>query len=135
MTSQQSYQKIMFVSAAIFNWSAAILFVGLFYVSQEHLGMLIKIPEQTLWFFCWFMAVFAFGFGYYFVAQDVLRNRDIIKLGCFGKAMFFLLTFNAWQEGDVSTIAFCLVVGDAIFTVLFAQVLYTLKNRIKSATA
>ena len=135
MTSQQSYQKIMFVCAAIFNWSAAILFVGLFYISQEYLAMLITVPEQTLWFFFSFVIVFVFGVGYYFISRDVERNRDIIKLGLVGKIAFFLMVFSYWQKGDVSTIAFSLVFGDAIISMLFAQVLYSLKNRVKSVTA
>lgn len=129
MAPQQVYQKIMFVSAALFNWIAAILFVGLFYVSQEHLAMLIKIPEQTLWFFFSFVIVFCFGLGYYFISMDVERNRDIIKLGLIGKIAFFVMVLNYWQKGDVSTLGFSLAIGDAIYSVLFAQVLYTIKMK------
>jgi hypothetical protein len=128
MTSQQVYQKNMFFIGAVWNWSAAILFVGLYYLSQEHLAMMIKIPEQPLWFFLTFMAVAIFGLGYYFVSRDVERNRDIIKMGCIGKAMIFIMFYIYWQKGDLSTMSFCLITGDAIFTVLFAQVLYTLKK-------
>ena len=91
MTSQQAYQKNLFFIAALYNWGATILFVALYYISQEHLGLLIKIPEQSLWFFLTFMAVFIFGLGYYFIFRDLERNRDIIKLGCVGKALFFLI--------------------------------------------
>lgn len=128
MTSQQAYQKNLFFIAALYNWGATILFVALYYISQEHLGLLIKIPEQSLWFFLTFMAVFIFGLGYYFIFRDLERNRDIIKLGCVGKALFFLIFLIYWQKGDVSTVAFGLVCGDAVFSILFAQVLYTLKR-------
>jgi hypothetical protein len=129
MSSQQAYQKKMFFIAAVFNWVAAILFVGLYYLSQEHLAMLIKIPEQTLWFFFSWTIVFVFGGGYYLVSRDIERNRDIIKMGLIGKVIFFSMVFYYWQKGDVGTVAFCLVIGDAIFSVLFAQVLYSLKDR------
>lgn len=130
MTSQQLYQKRLFFIGALYNWGAAILFVALYYFSQEHLGLLVKIPEQTVWFFCTFMAVSIFGLGYYFIYRDVERNRDLITLGGLGKALFFLIFLVYWQKADISTLAFVLACGDAIFAILFAQVLYTLnKNR------
>lgn len=134
MSSQQAYQKKLFFIGAVYNWAAAILFVALYCFSQEHLVLLVKIPEQTVWFFCTFMAVSIFGLGYYFIYRDVERNRDLITLGCLGKALFFLIFFIYWQKGDISALAFALASGDAIFAILFAQVLCTLKkNRTQGA--
>jgi len=134
MSSQQSYQKKLFFIGAIYNWAAAALFVALYCFSQEHLSLLVKIPEQTVWFFCTFMAVAIFGLGYFFIYRDVERNRDLITLGCLGKALFFLIFLFYWQKGDISTLAFALASGDAIFSILFAQVLCTLrKNRTQGA--
>lgn len=128
MTTRQSYQKQLFFISAVYNWGAAILFMALYYLSHDLLVMLIKVPEQTLWFFISMAAVFLFGVGYYFISQDVRRNRDIIKLGCVGKAIFFLLFLAYWQKGDITVVAFSLACGDLLFSILFTQVLYSLKK-------
>ncbi len=131
MTSQESYQKKLFVISALYNWAAAALFLGLYLFSHDLLSFFIKVPEQPVWYFLTIMAIALFGWGYYLVSKDVRRNRDIIKMAFVGKPVLFVLFFMAWQKGDLSFIIFALGFGDLVFATLYAQVLHNLKKRAK----
>jgi hypothetical protein len=128
MADQQAYPKTLFFVAALYNWGAALLFMGLYFLDKELLALFIKIPDGTLWYFVTSMAIALFGLGYFFIYKDIKRNRDIIKLGSIGKTLFFLLFLIYWQKGDITGLTFSLACGDLIFALLFAHVLYSLKN-------
>ena len=57
------------------------------------------------------------------VASDVRRNRNIIKMGILGKTLVFVLIIPAWLRGEVTALSAAAAMVDLVFTVLFVDVL------------
>lgn len=123
MEQSAAYQRNLFFIGALWNWGAALLFVGLFFINENLLELFLKVPESMLWYFIVFGAVFIFGLGYYWISKDVERNRDIIKMGIIGKVMVFLLFLIYMIKGDITWLLFMAGCVDLVFAVLFKQVL------------
>ena len=128
MQSEKNY-KTLFTIAAAWNWSVAALFLFMALFSQNLLGLFVNIiPENFVWYYLFISLVAVYGLGYYWVGQDVPRNRNIIKMGIWGKTLVFILLTIAWLT-DVMTI---LTAGagavDMVFAVLFLRVLLKTKR-------
>ena len=123
MSEKGMYEKNLFFIGALWNWSAAILFVGLSVVNRQLLTYFHNIPQTMLWYYCFLGAVFVFGMGYYWISKDVRRNRDIIKMGIMGKIIVFLLFLIYLLKGEITFLLFLAGCVDLIFTVLFVKVL------------
>ncbi len=127
MAQSESYQKNLFFIGALWNWGAALLFVGLYFINVNILELFLTVPESMLWFFIVAGAIFIFGLGYYWISKDVERNRDIIKMGIIGKMLVFLLFLIYMIKGDITWLLFMAGCVDLVFAVLFKQVLDTIK--------
>ena len=123
MSEKGMYEKNLFFIGALWNWSAAILFVGLSVVNRQLLTYFHNIPQTMLWYYCFLGAVFVFGMGYYWISKDVRRNRDIIKMGIMGKIIVFLLFLIYLLKGEITSLLFLAGCVDLIFTVLFVKIL------------
>jgi hypothetical protein len=123
MAQSEAYQRNLFFIGALWNWGAALLFVGLFFINKNLLELFLKVPESMLWYFIVSGAIFIFGLGYYYISKDVERNRDIIKMGIIGKVMVFLLFLIYVIKGDITWLLFMAGCVDLVFAVLFKQVL------------
>jgi hypothetical protein len=123
MVQSEAYQRNLFFIGALWNWGAALLFVGLFFINKNLLELFLKVPESMLWYFIVSGAIFIFGLGYYYISKDVERNRDIIKMGIIGKVMVFLLFLIYMIKGDITWLLFMAGCVDLVFAVLFKQVL------------
>ena len=123
MAQSASYQRNLFFIGALWNWGAALLFVGLFFINENLLELFLKVPESMLWFFIVSGAIFIFGLGYYWISKDVERNRDIIRMGIIAKGMVFLLFLIYMIKGDITWLLFMAGCVDLVFAVLFKQVL------------
>lgn len=128
MTDRPKYEKRLFLIGALWNWSASLLLLFLYFVNQELLQYYHKIPETMLWYYIFLGAVFIFGLGYYYISKDVQRNRDIIKMGILGKVVVFLLFLIYLIEGEVRLLLFLGGFVDLIFAVLFAEVLVRMRE-------
>jgi len=123
MQNNKSF-KGMFTIAAIWNWSAALLFMTLAVLNMELLGLFLKTsPQNYLWFHLFFGVVFVFGIGYLWAGQDVIVNRNIIKMGIIAKLWVFALIGYAWITGVVTILAAGAGTVDLIFSILFFNVL------------
>jgi len=123
MVVKETYEKNLFLIGALWNWGAAILFVGLSVVNKQLLAYFHNIPQTMLWYYCFLGAVFIFGIGYYWISKDVSRNRDIIKMGIIAKIMVFLMFFIYLFKGEITILLFLAGCVDLIFTILFVKVL------------
>ncbi len=94
----------MLVVGAVWNWSVALLLTTLAALELGALSWFLNgIPESLLWFYL-FMGIGAvFGIGYYWVASDVRRNRNIIKMGILGKTLVFVLIIHGWEARPCNT--------------------------------
>ena len=118
------YFKGMFTIAAIWNWSVALLFMTLAIFNIEQLGLFLKIfPQNYLWFHLFLGVVIVFGIGYRWAGQDVIANRNIIKMGIIAKLWVFALIGYAWITGVVTILAAGAGTVDLIFSILFINVL------------
>jgi hypothetical protein len=127
VTDRPKYEKRLFFIGALWNWSASVLLLFLYFVNQELLKYYHEIPETMLWYYFFIGTVFVFGLGYYWISKDVQRNRDIIKMGIIGKPAVFLLFLVYLMEGEAKLLLFLGGSVDLIFAVLFAEVLFRMR--------
>jgi hypothetical protein len=123
MASTGVYEKNLFFVGALWNWGAAMLFFGLSVVNTELLTYFHKIPETMLWYYCFLGAVFIFGIGYFWISQDIRRNRNIIKMGIIGKTMVFVMFLVYLYKAEITLLLFLAGCVDLVFTILFIKVL------------
>lgn len=119
-----AYCKRLFTIGAIWNWGVAALFAGLAALELEPLKWFIaESPEPRLWFYLFLGLVAVYGVGYYWVGQNVHRNRNIIKMGVLGKLIVVALVIPAWLSGVVTILGASAAMVDFVFTILFVDVL------------
>ncbi|MDQ3328227.1 MAG: hypothetical protein M3506_06870 [Chloroflexota bacterium] len=81
-------------------------------------------PENTSYIHITAAYVFMQGLGYWFVARDMLRNIDIVKLGVIYKLIYVALSVYYLAIGELLHAVFVwFAVVDLIFLVLFAAFL------------
>jgi hypothetical protein len=78
-------------------------------------------PSPPAYYQSWIALFMVFGLGYYFVARDLYRNRDIALLGAIGKLAFaavFLYNLSAYP-GQIPQFFLVPMTGDVVFALLF----------------
>jgi hypothetical protein len=116
MNDKSRYYKILFTSAAVWNWFATV--AGL-----RTTGKIKTDGESRLYTQSFFSFVFIFGIGYWLVSRDPERNRTIVKLGLVGKTTIFLLSLRYVTARKVPPIVLLAGVIDLIYAGLFAEFL------------
>jgi hypothetical protein len=118
--------RILFRTAALFNWSAVVLFLPV-------LGLADRIgyggPTGTVFEHLGIGAIGLFGLGYWMVASAPEQNRGIVQLGLLGKLLAVALVGGHNLAGNVSGPLALVVSGDVVFAVLFARYLATTPPR------
>jgi len=120
--------KYVFQLKAIINWieSIALLFADRWI--RELLGEKPLINSEYLQLFV--VLVFVIGIGYWWVSQDISRNREIVKLGIYAQSsVFVVLAYQTWI-GNVHPFYLIPGVIDLIFAILFGLFLYSYTNLI-----
>ena len=84
------------------------------------------IPESFLWYHLFLVLVFGYGLGYYWIGNDPVRNRDIIKMGIFGKILVFILLTGGWIKGVITILLAGAGAVDLVFAILFFRILIKL---------
>ena len=120
MSSQQI--RILFRTAAVFNWSAVVFFLPVLGLAD---GLGYGAPTGTAFEHVGLGAIGLFGLGYWMVASAPEQNRGIVQLGLLGKVLAVGLVVGHYLAGDVSLPLALVVSGDVIFAVLFARYLAT----------
>lgn len=115
--------RILFRTAALFNWSAVVLFLPAFGLA-ERLG-LHTAPTGTPFEHIGIAAIGLFGVGYWMVASSPDQNRGIAQLGLAGKVMVIALVVGHYVADDVNLRLTLVVCGDVVYSVLFAWYLTT----------
>lgn len=67
--------------------------------------------------------ILIFGIGYYIVSRDVNKNHGMVVLGIIGKTFFFVYFTYMYFTARTTIVPFLAVIGDFIFSVLFAYFL------------
>ena len=123
MPGKGIYEKNLFFTGALWNWSAAMFFFSLSVFDKQLLVYFHNIPQTMLWYYCFLGAVFIFGLGYYWVSKELVKNRDIIKMGIAGKTIVFTLFLIYLFKGEITFLLFLAGCVDLLFTILFFKVL------------
>ena len=114
--------QILFRAAALFNWSAVVLFLPVLGLA-DRLGH--GAPTGTVFEHVAIGAIGIFGLGYWMVASAPEQNRGIVQLGLLGKVLVVALVAGHYLAGNVSAPLALVVSGDVVFAVLFARYLAT----------
>jgi hypothetical protein len=112
--------RILFRTAALFNWSAVVFFLPVLGLA-DRLGY--GAPAGTAFEHVGLGAIGLFGLGYWMVASAPEQNRGIVQLGLLGKMLAVGLVVGHYLAGNVSLPLALVVSGDVIFAVLFARYL------------
>lgn len=122
MTEKEKSQRTMFLFAALFNITVAVL-LGFFQATLMPLLGMEALGSEVFLLHLFLAVVFFFGVGYFLVAMNAEGNRNIVWLGMLAKlAVVILLLFHA-IEGNVAWMLAALGLGDLLFAVLFARFL------------
>jgi uncharacterized membrane protein len=115
--------KYIFQLKAIINWieSIALLFADRWI--RELLGEKPLINPEYLQLFVGL--VFVIGIGYWWVSQDISRNREIVKLGIYAQSSVFVVLAYQTLIGNVHPFYLISGVIDLIFAILFGLFLYS----------
>jgi len=129
-----TFYKKMFFWGALWNICAAL--TGLFFYKFQF--SLFFGPEafidnfyQALAYKMTMLAILLFGIGYYIVSKELTLNRAIVWLGMTGKIILFFIFTYCFITGKATVVAFIVLFGDFIWSILFAMFLYQTRNRVK----
>jgi hypothetical protein len=115
--------KYIFQLKAAINWieSLALLFADRWI--RELLGEKPLTNPEYLQLFV--VLVFVIGIGYWWVSQDISRNREIVKLGIYAQCSVFVVLAYQTLIGNVHPLYLIPGVIDLIFAILFGLFLYS----------
>ena len=115
--------KYIFQLKATINWieSLALLFADRWI--RELLGEKPLTNPEYLQLFV--VLVFVIGIGYWWVSQDISRNREIVKLGIYAQCSVFVVLAYQTLVGNVHQFYLIPGVIDLIFAILFGLFLYS----------
>lgn len=116
---RNDYDRMLFKSAALFNWLVGFLFI----FSQQSFFAILNMPpvENPLFLQLFALLVIMFGLGYYWISQDPVQERSLILLGCIAKALVFLTFTVYFYLGQVSSPLLVLATIDLIYSLTFAE--------------
>jgi len=108
----------MFYSASAFNFVMFFLF-AFFYVEMFSFFSITPAPLHPMMTQLFAVLVLAFGVGYFWIARDPVKNRQIILLGALAKTMMVLFAGIQIMAGIVSWQFLVPASGDLAYVVLF----------------
>jgi hypothetical protein len=125
------YYRYVFLTGAFWNWIVAVI---LWFAYKPLLQNLSMSPVRYLLPIRIALAlIFVYGIGYFYIYIDLVQNRQIAKLGVYGKTTVFILFLNAWRTGQIAAPLLILGIVDLAFAILFLEFLITTSHFSLSA--
>ena len=120
---RSSYYQWLFITAAIWNMFAAgaVLFLLTNSTFRQEVGF--PGPADTISLQLLASFLFVFGLGYYWVSRDLMKNRDLVKLGAIGKPLVFLVFFGHALAREIPVLLVVPSILDLLFGALFLEFL------------
>ncbi|UCE09494.1 MAG: hypothetical protein JSW61_11060 [Candidatus Thorarchaeota archaeon] len=116
------YHRLMFLTAALWNWILAVSFLVLPRVDISYFFLAgSTIPSTLLWFDSFMGLVFVFGIGFYLVSLSPDKNHGIIKMGIFEKSWVFVIGLYYFLIAEATFLVFLFVSVDLLFGLLFLE--------------
>ena len=130
---RERYHRMMFLTAAIWNW---VLGAAFFILPRIDIGYFtltgLVIPNTLLWFDSFVGLVFIFGIGFFLVSQNIMENHGIIKMALFEKNWVFIVGVVWFFLGQASLLVVAFVTVDFFFGLLFLEDLLTIRKMNKT---
>jgi hypothetical protein len=123
------YYRWLFITAAIWNLLSAGAVLFLLTDARFRREMGFPGPSDTISLQLLAACLFVFGLGYYWVSQDLSRNRDLVKLGVIGKPLVFLVFLGHKLVGEIPVVLVAPSVVDLLFGALFLEFLLRTRGR------
>ena len=117
--------KLLFIISALYDFILGVIFLVGFRKIYNYFNIALPNHDGYVQFGAALVAIF--GVGFWFVAQDPQRNRDIIKMGILLKVSYSGVAFYHAALGNLPGIWLPFAWLDIIFLVLFIRTLKTLK--------
>jgi hypothetical protein len=126
--SDKFYSR-MFLISAIWNFYFSLsglllpqLNLKLCYGEEVAIDIMNNFYSYTLYNFQQ-SSILLVGIGYYIVSRNVNKNHGLVLLGIIGKLFFFVYFSYMYFTMRTTTVSFLAVIGDFIFSILFAYFL------------
>lgn len=118
--------KLLFIVSALYDFILGVIFLIGFRQVYNYFN--IALPNHDGYVQFGAALVTIFGIGFWFVAQDPQRNRDIIKMGILLKLSYSGVVFYHAALGNLPGVWLPFAWLDVIFLVLFILALRALKK-------
>ena len=115
------YARALFLSGAFFNLVAGLLIIAATMIPDvgRLLGLYEIDPVSRTFLHVTAGAVLLFGWSYWLVGRDPVKNRPIIQLGVVGKLAIIAILWGHWLAGDIGVQLPVLTLADAVYAGLF----------------
>ena len=117
--------KLLFIISALYDFILGVIFLIGFKQIYNYFNISLPNHDGYVQFGAALVAIF--GIGFWFVAQDPQRNRDIIKMGILLKLSYSGVAFYHAALGNLPGIWLPFAWFDVIFLILFIFALKALK--------
>jgi hypothetical protein len=129
LLNRERYHRLMFLLAAIWNWTLALGFFALSRIDINYFPATgLAIPNTMLWFDSFMGLVFVFGIGFYIVSKNVNENHGLILMGCFEKFIVFIIPLVWFFLGQASLWVVGFITVDLLFGLLFIEDLMAIRK-------
>ncbi len=126
---REQYHRLLFLIAALWNWTLAIAFFALPRIDVGYFAAFgLEIPNTMLWFDSLMGLIFVFGIGFYFVSQNMMENHGLIMMALFEKTWIFLAGVSWFFLGQASLWVVLFATVDLIFGILFIEDLIAIRK-------
>lgn len=117
-----SRDRALFVAAAAYDVVLGIAFFFLY--GPIFAALAVPLPPNTSYIHITAAFVFVQGVGYWFVARDLARNHDLVRLGVIYKGTYVTVALYELALGQlISGVFLWFAVLDLAFLVLFVDFL------------
>lgn len=121
--------RALFLISALWNFAGA--FPGIFDSAgmfEREFGKALTDPVIIAVYRGAWATALLYGFGFLIVAYNPIRHTGIVMMGGLGKALFALNLLNMYLNNWTSDFAIVVIVGDAVFVLLFMAYFLRLKH-------
>ncbi|MHA2141504.1 MAG: hypothetical protein ACXADC_05110 [Candidatus Thorarchaeota archaeon] len=127
---RKRYHRLLFKSAAIWNWVLAISFIVLPRIDIGYFSLAgdVPPPPTLLWADSFFLMVFVVGLLLYAISISPESSQSFIPVVIFEKVTIFVLGFFYFIIGEASIFVVAFVAVDLLFGILFVEHLFRLRK-------
>ncbi|MEM8500463.1 MAG: hypothetical protein AAF542_20775 [Pseudomonadota bacterium] len=125
--AHNSFFVRLFLAAALWNLSGAILgYFNTTYAFEMFFGQVLTDPLVFAIYKGAWGTTLTYFIGYLLVSRNPSKHYGIVITGGIGKLGFIISLLQLYSAGIANSIVFIVIIGDAIFLLLFAYYFFQL---------